>query len=153
MAHKAGRTTESWATWDRFIRAGKLEPNALGPELEASWLRCKAGGVDPLAGRSTLVLGSAAFAALAERKQDLIRVAKPFMENLYSLVAGSSFVVLLFDEQGYLLEAVGDQDRILASQDLNLNKGALWAEGEVGTNGAGTALVPVRPYPVSGGAH
>lgn len=153
MAHQAGRTTESWAIWDRFIRAGKLEPGALKPELEASWRRCKAAGVDPQAGRSTLVLGSAAFAALAERKQDLIRVAKPFMENLYSLVAGSSFVVLLFDEQGYLLEAVGDQDRILASQDLNLNKGALWAEGEVGTNGAGTPLVLGRPFQVSGAEH
>ena len=153
MAHKAGRTTESWAIWDRFIRAGKIEPGALGSELEASWRRCKAAGVDPLAGRSTLVLGSAAFAALAERKQDLIRVSKPFMENLYSLVAGSSFVVLLFDEQGYLLEAVGDQYRILASQDLNLNKGALWAEGEVGTNGAGTPLVLGRPFQVSGAEH
>jgi transcriptional regulator of acetoin/glycerol metabolism len=153
MAHQEGHATERWAIWDRFIRAGKIEPGTLGPELEASWRRCKAAGVDPLAGRSTVVLGSAEFAALAERKQDLIRVAKPFMENLYSLVAGSSFVVLLFDEQGYLLEAVGDQDRILASQDLNLNKGALWAEGEVGTNGAGTPLVLGRPFQVSGAEH
>ncbi|WP_257305337.1 sigma-54-dependent Fis family transcriptional regulator [Geothrix campi] len=153
MAQREGHTTERWAVWDRFIRAGKIEPGTLGPELEASWRRCQAAGVDPLAGRSTVVLGSAEFAALAERKQDLIRVAKPFMENLYSLVAGSSFVVLLFDEQGYLLEAVGDQDRILASQDLNLNKGALWAEGEVGTNGAGTTLVLGRPFQVSGAEH
>jgi PAS domain S-box-containing protein len=153
MAQREGHTTERWAVWDRFIRAGKIEPGTLGPELEASWRRCQAAGVDPLAGRSTVVLGSAEFAALAERKQDLIRVAKPFMENLYSLVAGSSFVVLLFDEQGYLLEAVGNPDRILASQDLNLNKGALWAEGEVGTNGAGTPLVLSRPFQVSGAEH
>ncbi|WP_243286717.1 sigma-54-dependent Fis family transcriptional regulator [Geothrix terrae] len=153
MAQKEGQTTERWAVWNRFIREGILEPGTLGPELEASWRRCKAAGVDPLAGRSTMVLGSAEFAALAERKQDLIRVAKPFMENLYSLVAGSSFVVLLFDEQGYLLEAVGNPDRILASQDLNLNKGALWAEAEVGTNGAGTPLVLGRPFQVSGAEH
>ncbi|HJV89008.1 MAG TPA: PAS domain-containing protein, partial [Holophagaceae bacterium] len=153
MAQKGGQATARWAVWDRFIREGVLEPGALGPELEASWRRCKAAGVDPLAERSTRVLGSAEFAALAERKQDLIRVAKPFMENLYSLVAGSSFVVLLFDEQGYLLEAVGNPDRILASQDLNLNKGALWAEGEVGTNGAGTPLVLGRPFQVSGAEH
>ncbi|WP_243318559.1 sigma-54-dependent Fis family transcriptional regulator [Geothrix paludis] len=153
MAQREGHTTECWGIWDRFIREGTLEPGTLGPELEASWRRCKAAGVDPLAGRSTLILGSAEYAALAERKQDLIRVAKPFMENLYSLVAGSSFVVLLFDEQGYLLEAVGDQDRILASQDLNLNKGALWAEAEVGTNGAGTPLVLGRPFQVSGAEH
>jgi len=153
MAQREGHTTERWVIWDRFIREGTLEPGALGPELEASWRRCKAAGVDPRAGRSTVILGSAEYAVLAERKQDLIRVAKPFMENLYSLVAGSSFVVLLFDEQGYLLEAVGDQDRILASQDLNLNKGALWAEGEVGTNGAGTPLVLGRPFQVSGAEH
>ena len=153
MAQKGGQATERWAVWDRFIRDGVLEPGTLGPELEASWRRCQAAGVDPLAERSTRVLGSAEFAALAERKQDLIRVAKPFMENLYSLVAGSSFVVLLFDEQGYLLEAVGNPDRILASQDLNLNKGALWAEGEVGTNGAGTPLVLGRPFQVSGAEH
>ncbi|WP_243303644.1 sigma-54-dependent Fis family transcriptional regulator [Geothrix oryzisoli] len=153
MAQLEGHTTERWVIWDRFIREGTLEPGALGPELEASWHRCRAAGVDPLAGRSTVILGSAEYAALAERKQDLIRVAKPFMENLYSLVAGSSFVVLLFDEQGYLLEAVGDQDRILASQDLNLNKGALWAEAEVGTNGAGTPLVLGRPFQVSGAEH
>jgi PAS domain S-box-containing protein len=153
MVQKGGGTTESWVVWDTFIRTGRVEPGALEPELGASWRRCQAAGVDPFADRSTVVLGSAAFGALAERKQDLIRVAKPFMENLYRLVAGSSFVVLLFDEQGYLLEAVGNSDRILASQDLNLNKGALWTEAEVGTNGAGTTLVLGRPFQVSGAEH
>ncbi|MBI1752622.1 MAG: sigma-54-dependent Fis family transcriptional regulator [Acidobacteria bacterium] len=153
MAYAAGHTTEIWGIWDRFIREGRIEPDTLRPELEASWRRCKAAGVDPRAGRSTLVLDSDLFAALAERKQELIRAAKPFMENLHSLVEGSSFVVLLFDEQGYLLEAVGDRDRILSTQDLNLNKGALWTEGEVGTNGAGTALVLGRPFQVSGAEH
>jgi transcriptional regulator of acetoin/glycerol metabolism len=95
----------------------------------------------------------AAFAALVERNQTLIQVAKPFMENLFRLVVGTSFVVLLFDEQGYLLETVGAPDRIRLSHDLNLNKGALWAECEVGTNGAGTALVLGRPFQVSGQEH
>ncbi len=151
--YKLTTATEKWVIWDRFVRSGIIEPGTVGPDLEASWRRCRAAGVDPLADRSTVTLGSAAFAALAERKHDLIRAAKPFMENLHRLVAGSSFVVLLFDEQGYLLEAVGNTDRILASQDLNLNKGALWAEAEVGTNGAGTTLVLGRPFQVSGAEH
>ena len=57
MARKEGHTTERWAIWDRFIRAGTIEPGTLEPELEASWRRCKAAGVDPLAGRSTVCWG------------------------------------------------------------------------------------------------
>jgi PAS domain S-box-containing protein len=141
------------AVWTGFQATGELEPGLLEPTLEASWRRCRRAGVDPLAGRSQEVLNPEAFTALAARKKDLIQVARPFMENLHTLVAGASFVVLLFDERGYLLETVGDPGRILASHDLNLNRGANWAETEVGTNGAGTALVLGRPFQVSGKEH
>jgi len=153
MGFKAGSTSERLVVWERFISTGEIEPGTLSAEVEASWRRCQYAGVDPFAGRSSRVLAPATFAALAERKQTLIHVAKPFMDNLFRLVAGTSFVVLLFDEHGYLLETVGDPERILMSHDLNLNKGALWAETEVGTNGAGTPLLLGRPFQVSGQEH
>ena len=153
MGYQEGSTTERLAIWERFISTGEIEPGSISSVLEASWRRCQEAGVDPFAGRANGVLPPAAFAALAERKQTLIRIAKPFMENLFRLVAGTSFVVLLFDEQGYLLETVGAPERIRQSLDLNLNKGALWSEAEVGTNGAGTALVLGRPFQVSGQEH
>lgn len=144
---------EKYVVWERFTREGRIEPGTVPPDVEASWLRCREAGVDPHAPRATRAMDPAAFVALAAEKQDLIQVAKPFMENLFRLVAGSSFVVLLFDERGYLLETIGDPERILASQDLNLNKGACWTEAEVGTNGAGTALILGRPFQVSGAEH
>jgi transcriptional regulator of acetoin/glycerol metabolism len=144
---------EKYVVWERFTREGRIEPGTVPPDVEASWLRCREAGVDPHAPRATRAMDPAAFVALAAEKQDLIQVAKPFMENLFKLVAGSSFVVLLFDERGYLLETIGDPERILASQDLNLNKGACWTEAEVGTNGAGTALILGRPFQVSGAEH
>ncbi|HJW44598.1 MAG TPA: sigma 54-interacting transcriptional regulator [Geothrix sp.] len=144
---------EKYLVWERFTREGILEPGSVPPDVEASWRRCREAGVDPHAPRATRAMDPAAFVALAAEKQDLIQVAKPFMENLFKLVAGSSFVVLLFDDQGYLLETIGDPARILASQDLNLNKGACWTEAEVGTNGAGTALILGRPFQVSGAEH
>jgi len=147
------RAAETLVVWERFVQSGEIEPGVLPPEVEASWLRCREAGVDPEAPRATRAMDPAAFVALAAQKRDLIQVAKPFMENLFNLVAASSFVVLLFDEQGYLLETVGDPARILASQDLNLNKGACWTEAEVGTNGVGTSLVLGRPFQVSGPQH
>ena len=96
--------------------------------------------IDRNGAKSVLLL---AFARNYRRAEQV--VIKVVLRSTTAIVVD---VVLLFDEQGYLLEAVGDQDRILASQDLNLNKGALWAEGEVGTNGAGTTLVLGRPFQV-----
>ena len=152
MGFRKINTPAILSAWEQFVSTGDLEPGVLAPEVEASWRRCQEAGVDPFAGRAVGVLRPSAFAALVERKQDLIRVAKPFMENLFSLVAGA-FVVLLFDEHGILLEAVGDPERIRTCQDLNLNGGALWDEHEVGTNGAGTCLVLGRPFQVSGPEH
>ncbi|BDU71916.1 sigma-54-dependent Fis family transcriptional regulator [Mesoterricola silvestris] len=140
------------SAWEQFVSTGDLEPGVLAPEVEASWRRCLEAGVDPFAGRAPGVLRPTLFAELRERKQDLIRVARPFMDNLFGLVAGS-FVVLLFDEHGVLLETVGDPERIRTCQDLNLNGGALWDEHEVGTNGAGTSLILGRPFQVSGPEH
>jgi len=141
------------AAWELFMSTGELEPGAVSPVVGDSWRRCLAAGVDPFAGVASAVLKPAAFEALASRKKDLVRVARPFMENLFRLVAGSSFVVLLFDEAGVLLETVGDPERIRTCPDLNLRPGALWTEEEVGTNGAGTALVLGRPFQVSGPEH
>ncbi|WP_306601767.1 sigma-54-dependent Fis family transcriptional regulator [Geothrix sp. 21YS21S-2] len=152
MGYRKINTPAILSAWEQFVSTGDLEPGVLAPEVEASWRRCQEAGVDPFAGRAMGVLRPSAFAALVERKQDLIRVAKPFMDNLFSLVAGA-FVVLLFDENGILLEAVGDPERIRTCQDLNLNGGALWDEHEVGTNGAGTCLVLGRPFQVSGPEH
>ena len=153
MGYQEGSTSERLAAWERFISTGDIEPGTVSPDVAASWRRSQEAGVDPFAGRANGVLAPAAFAALAERKRTLIQVAKPFMENLFRLVAGTSFVVILLDEQGYVLETVGAPERIQLSHDLNLNKGALWSESEVGTNGAGTALVLGRPFQVSGQEH
>ena len=86
---------DAMATWERFMATGELEPGLLRPEIEASWRRCRAAGVDPHAGRSTRALDPEALARLKERKRALIEVAKPFMQDLSNLLPGTRFVVLL----------------------------------------------------------
>ena len=139
--------------WQRYMATGELGPGLLRPEIEASWRRCRAAGVDPFAGRSTRTLDPEALARLKDRKRALIEVAKPFMQDLFNLVAGTGFVVLLLDECGTLLETVAEPAWIQVYDDLNLAPGACWAEEEVGTNGVGTSLLLGRTFQVSGAEH
>jgi len=143
----------SFAAWEQFIQTGKLEAGSLRPEIAQAWLRCREAGIDPFQGRSTRLLGGPELEKLLEKRKGLIDVARPFMGNLYQFVASSSFVVLLCDERGYILETAGDPEVIRNAPDLNFCRGALWTEGEIGNNGAGTSLLLRRPFQVSGGEH
>jgi transcriptional regulator of acetoin/glycerol metabolism len=83
--------------WERFVRTGQLDVDALRPEIAQSWLRCRKAGTDPFQGRSRRRLDPMELARLLEKHKALIDVARPFMGNLYQFVASSSFVVLLCD--------------------------------------------------------
>jgi transcriptional regulator of acetoin/glycerol metabolism len=141
------------AAWNRFVHDGGLDLQALRPEIADSWRRCRASGVDPFAGRSAGVLARADLERLLDQHRNVIEVARPFMRTIQQFVASSSFVVLLCDEFGFVLETAGDPGLIALAEDLNFSPGALWSEREVGTNGTGTALVLQRPFQVSGPEH
>jgi transcriptional regulator of acetoin/glycerol metabolism len=139
--------------WQQVVRNGLPAPDFLPSEIAEAWARCRAAGTDPWQGRSTRLLEAPALAQLLARRKGLIDVARPFMGNLYQFVAGSAFVVVLGDEHGTLLEAVGDPEVIRQAPDLNFSLGAVWTEEEIGNNGAGTALRLGRPVQVSGAEH
>jgi len=153
MATMAHPSSAALAAWEHCIQDGTLDQAQLRPEISQAWLRCRSAGIDPFAGRSTRVLDSIALIRLLEKRKNLIDVARPFMGNLYQFVASSSFVVLLCDERGYILETAGDPDVIKNAPDLNFSQGALWTEEEIGNNGVGTSLFLQRPFQVSGGEH
>lgn len=139
--------------WHRFIRSRILEPNAVRPEIAASWDRCYTAGVDPYDGVGHRVLHPSELKKLLAEKQAIIEIAKPFMDNLYNFVAGSGFIVLLTDEAGCVLEITGDPEVLEQAAALRFFQGANWTEQEVGTNAIGTAIVLKRPLQVSGAEH
>jgi len=139
--------------WKEFVETSRVEGGQIRKEIADSWLRCKRSGVDPFAGRSDRALAPPLVDELLRRKRELIDFARPFMQSLYRFVAGSGFVVLLCDERGYLMQAVGDDEVLRGDHGLNLKPGALWTEGEVGNNGVGTALLLRRAFQVSGAEH
>jgi PAS domain S-box-containing protein len=143
---------ESLSAWHDFTTGKKRLP-AVRPQIVESWARCARTGVNPYDNSLHSRLEGEAMSALLADKQELIKIAKPFMANLYQFVAGSGFVVVLTDERGYIMEIFADEDTLGGPMTVNFFRGANWREEEAGTNAIGTALVLRQPIQVSGAEH
>lgn len=138
--------------WKAFI-GGKNQTYGLRPQILESWLRCQKASVNPYNNSIHKRLDGADLRKRLTEKWELIKIAKPIMSNLYQFVQGSGFVVVLTDEQGYIIEIFGDEDTLNNPMTNNFFQGASWCEEVVGTNAIGTALVIQAPIQVSGGEH
>lgn len=146
--------SEIHMAWEKAISSGEIERNIVRPEIAESWIRCYKAGVDPgYNGNKRRFLSPAAMEQTLAEHQELIEVSRPFMKHLYSLVAGSGFIVILSDQDANLLESLGDHETMEIAERNDLVKGANWAETEAGTNGIGVALAEHKPVQVSGPEH
>lgn len=141
------------AAWSEFVATGGLDVNTIPEEILESWIRCRQAGVDPYDGFCYHHLNEKEFKILLEKCKELFETARPFMEKLYNFVKGSGFIVMLTDEQGYILEALGDEETLVQGENIKFIRGAAWTEEEVGTNAIGTALRVKKPLQVTGGEH
>ena len=142
-----------YENWQAFIGSGERNLPLVRTQIFKSWSRCVEAGVDPLnIGLRDYIHGDTLAVALLER-EELISVAHPFMADLYSIVRGTGFVVVLTNEQGYVLEIFGDKEAAQTPLTSNFFIGASWHEKDAGTNAIGTALVEQQPVQVSGPEH
>ena len=75
------------------------------------------------------------------------------MDNLYNFIKGSEFLVILSDEEGYLLYVRGDPEISEIARQNGLVKGACRSEKRLGTNGIGTVITTKAPLQVFAGEH
>ncbi|NFO11913.1 sigma-54-dependent Fis family transcriptional regulator [Clostridium botulinum] len=136
--------------WKKFIATGEVDPKVRS-DIGDSWIRCRKFGVDPNNGRGSIKHHN--IDELIKNNIELISVARPIMESIYSMVSGSGFALFLSDKDGYLLEIIGDQDIMERVNELNFLKGELWTENIVGTNAIGTALYLNKPVQTIGAEH
>jgi transcriptional regulator with PAS, ATPase and Fis domain len=83
----------------------------------------------------------------------LISVSKPIIQNLYSIVKGSGFVIILTDREGCILDLVGDAETVKDAAALKMIVGAYMAEDSVGTNAMGLAISEDKPIQVTAQEH
>lgn len=85
--------------------------------------------------------------------ESLINTATPIIQNLYKIVKGSGFVIILTDGNGCILDLLGDSETVRDAKALNMIKGAYMAEDSVGTNAMGLAIQEDRPIQITAQEH
>ncbi|WP_268905659.1 sigma-54-dependent Fis family transcriptional regulator [Clostridium sp. HV4-5-A1G] len=75
------------------------------------------------------------------------------MKTLYNFVKGSNFLIILSDEDGYLLKVIGDPNILAMAEDNVLIEGSNRSEKKLGTNGIGTCLYLKEPIQVWADEH
>ena len=140
--------------WEKFISgSAPIDPLIIPDDIQASWLRCKASGVDPQKASISTVLADDRLLDLRNRHKELIKISRPFMRHLYKFVEGSGFIVVLFNQEGFILDIVGDEQVMDHVRTGKFIPGAYWGEESAGTNGVGTVLKTQRPIQVFGCQH
>lgn len=128
-------------------------PDAPESVVERSWRRCAEQGLNPGQLVAEVVASRGALSDSLEANARLLTFAQPIIENLHRQIARSSSMVLLADNKGMVLRAVGDGDFVSRASRVALSPGAVWSERHMGTNAIGTALHEGSSVAVLGDQH
>jgi sigma-54 dependent transcriptional regulator, acetoin dehydrogenase operon transcriptional activator AcoR len=139
--------------WLRFVHTGSGDAGRVREVILRSWQRCQAIGVNPNDNSIHPHLQGVGLAKALGHREKLLAVAHPFMADLYAIVKGTGFVVVLTNEDGYILELFSDEGADETPMTSNFFVGASWHERDAGTNAIGTALEEQTPTQVTGSEH
>ena len=121
--------------------------------IQQSWVRSTTAGIDPRQGEAPSAGEGSELEKLRQSNRELCRAARGSLDKIGRMLHGAEAMLILTDEKGLVIEAIGDPKTLAAGRDINLHVGALWNEHAVGTNGIGTALWAGEPMFVHGSEH
>lgn len=137
--------------WIRFINGESVE-SEVSPSIYRSWQRSLEYQVDHKLSNQD-ILSTPRLSERREAQDSLIRAGETVLPYIFSLLGSSNYTVLLGDNDGYIIEAIGDAPFMSRVQKVNLSPGASWREEIRGTNAIGTALRDNAPISVFGWEH
>lgn len=128
--------------------------NAKKDFIKRGWKRCIEFEVKPENGKCPEKYEGDKLEEILAENKELISFSKPFMNDLYSFVKGSGFVVVLTDNKFSILEVIGDLNILKDSaKKLNFVKGAVWHEKNVGNTSINTCIREKIPIQMTGDQH
>ena len=139
--------------WEQYLEKEILDEQVVRSSVAHSWHRCRNLHVNPIAPAANYNEELRRLEQRRDEKDQLIRVARPFLGDLARFVSGTDFQVILTDEHGYLLEIEGDPRIVERAREVHLCAGADWSEGRKGTNAIGTAIVEKAPVRIDAWEH
>jgi len=140
--------------WEKFIAGNAgIDRQVITDEVFDSWIRCKRMGVDPIRIPHHEILAGTKLKNLLEHHAFFIDISRPFMQNLHKFLAGSGFLVALYDKDGYILEIIGDENAFNHARRGEFVVGSLWTEESAGNNNVGTVLRLKKPIQIFAAQH
>lgn len=122
--------------------------------IQASWARCRDHGLQPQHAPDFDCLTRAELSELLEKRQALLRLTREEVLPQYAhLLGNASYLVMLADASGCLLDSWGSRRFIEPRQQHGFSAGAHWHERGVGTNALGTALICAQAIHVGQDEH
>mgnify|MGYP002619882347 CR=1 FL=1 len=121
--------------------------------IRASHRRSLDLGVERERVQPSIVLQGAELKDCLEKNRRLMRMAGPFVKLLQEFVAESGFMILLTDQQGYILDIAGAEDTLARLAPYSLVQGASMNENSIGANAISIALAEDNPVQVTGQEH
>lgn len=138
--------------WKRFVNGESVE-SEVTPSIYRSWQRSLAYQVDQTLISNQDILSSPLLSQRRDAQESLIRAGEPVLPYIFSLLGSTNYTIVLGDNDGYIIEAIGDAPFMSKAQKVNLSAGADWREEIRGTNAIGTALRDNAPISVFGSEH
>jgi len=121
--------------------------------VNRSHKRCSQYGIEKSRSLPATIYKGEELNVLLEKNNELIKIARPFMEILYDLLRGSGFSIYLTDKVGIVLTIIGDRDIIEDQTRVGIIVGSDLSEKSAGTNAMGTALYENCSIQASGEDH
>ncbi len=142
VAHVLARSDQ-----DRALDVGGLvrEPS----HVTASWRRCvKNYGLEPHRLPAPTVLSTAELKDFREPIDDLVTLARPEIDRLFSRLGQHDYVLLFTDTHGVAVDFRCEAGLLAEARRTGLYVGSLWTENSQGTNGVGTCLIEKVPLSI-----
>jgi sigma-54 dependent transcriptional regulator, acetoin dehydrogenase operon transcriptional activator AcoR len=114
--------------------------------IHQSWQRSRENKIDP--NRKNGKVSKELWQKSVLDNAELIHTSLPLMNDIYQLVEGTGFMVVICDKNGRLLKTIGDEDILKKAQKISFVEGADWSEEAVGTNAIGTCIKENMPLQV-----
>ncbi|WP_114241115.1 sigma-54-dependent Fis family transcriptional regulator [Dyella sp. C9] len=136
-----------------FFERGGAPAGQVPDTILRSWRRCQGLGLEAGTRPRVEPVPQARLREMRERHETLWRMARAELDLLAPDAAATGSIVVLTDEQGWILDAEGSPGFLDKAGRVALMPGACWNESHVGTNAIGTAIVEGTPVEVRGGEH
>jgi transcriptional regulator of acetoin/glycerol metabolism len=145
--------TQGKKAWQQYFEKDILDPRIVRGAIASSWQRCRNLNVNPLLTSGNDIEELHLLEQRRYEREQLIRVARPFLRDLSFFVSGTDFQIILTDENGVLLEVAGDERTAARAREVHLCAGANWSEAFRGTNAIGTAIIEKAPVQIHAWEH